>query len=83
MKANITSFQVWDVISCPGFAQERIYVVEAVCHGAMNQDGGLELSPMDQSNGCDTEDKRTFFVPIEMLCAGINAGIFTHTPAPK
>jgi len=80
VRADVSSFKVWDVISLSGFTSERLYVVEAICHGALNQDGGIELSPMDQGKARDTDGHRTFFVPIEMLCAGINAGAFVHTP---
>jgi hypothetical protein len=70
-----------DMIETPGNVGTRLYVVDSILLGAMNQESILELTAIDQSPPADVAGRSNapIHVPMEMLEAGIRAGIFTHT----
>lgn len=67
-----------DIITTPGHTQERIYMVEGVHLGALDQEDAVELTPIDRKNADANGKRQPLFVPLEMLQAGITSGLFTH-----
>jgi hypothetical protein len=78
------TINVRDMIESPGFTGPRLHGVTAIMLGATNQESVVELEALDQSDPCNVDGKKQHaMIPFEMLCAGIDAGIFKHTPADE
>lgn len=81
---TIPQFSVHDLIETPGFVSPRLYSVTAILLGAIDQENVIEMESLDKSDPCNVEGKKQHaMIPLEMLCAGITAGIFKHTPADE
>lgn len=59
----------------------HIYSVSSVLLGGLHQESLIELESLDKSKGTDGPKPQNAFIPIEMLCAGIEAGIYKHIAA--
>lgn len=70
-----------DMIETPGNIGTRLYMVESMLIGALNQESIIELSSVDQSapSNVNGESNAPLHVPVEMLEAGIRSGLFVHT----
>jgi hypothetical protein len=80
MNPNTFEFNVGDLIETDGFTSERIYHISSILWGATHQENLIELVALDLSDPYNVENKKTnALVPLEMLCAGIDAGIVKHT----
>lgn len=76
-KVEMANIQPFDIIETPGFVQPRLYQVQGIYHGALGQESTVELSAYDMT--APGSDGKAIFVPLEMLSAGINSGLFTIT----
>lgn len=81
MKA--TFFNVKDLIETPGFTSERLYSVTGIHPGALHQENVIELEALDLKDPDAHGQKQIMLVPCEMLAAGVEAGIYKHTPSNK
>lgn len=72
---------VGGILTTPGHIQERVYMIESICLGALDQEDIVELSVVDRSAPDAHGKRQSMFVPKEMIEAGITAGIFTRTDA--
>ena len=80
MNPSTFEFNVGDLVETEGFVSDRIYHISSIMWGATHQENLIELLALDLSDPCNVEGKKTnALVPLEMLCFGINAGIFKHT----
>lgn len=79
MKAIL--FNVHDMIETPGFQGERIYNVNGIHLGPTGGEDVVELESLDKTDPSAHGKGQKMFVPQEMLTAGIEAGIYKHTPA--
>lgn len=71
---------VGDIIATPGHVCERLYAVESICLGAINQESVIELKAIDRSvPDAPHMGKVRMFMPHEMIEAGVDSGIFKHT----
>lgn len=75
-----TLFNVHDMLETEGFTGPRLYEVQGIHLGALHQEDVIELLALDRSDPDAHGKKQMMLVPREMLCAGITAGIFHHTP---
>lgn len=69
-------FNCYDVIECQGHTQRRLYLIQGIHIGATDQDSAIELMPIDRTTPTVHGDRTNFLVPIEMLEAGIEVGLF-------
>lgn len=76
---SLTVFEVGGFIETWGFVSTRLYAIEGIHHGAMNQESVIELASIDKSTPDAHGKKCPLFVPLEMIESGIEAGIFTYT----
>jgi hypothetical protein len=76
---NATTFAVYDILETPGHTANRLYSVEGIHLGALNQEDVIELAAIDRTTPDAHGKKQHMFVPKEMIEAGINAGIFNIT----
>lgn len=67
------------IITTPGHTQERVYMVEGVHLGAVDQEDLVELSVVDRTTPNAHGKRQGIFVPKEMLEIGIKIGLFTYT----
>ncbi len=79
---SLIAFNCRDMIEVQGHVGPRLYEIQGVHHGALDQESVVELMALDRSDP-DAHGKKaqSMLVPMELLCAGIDAGIFEHTPA--
>lgn len=69
------------MIETTGNVGARLYVVDSILIGALNQESVLELTAIDQSRPSDVRGRSDapMHVPVEMIEAGIRSGLFIHT----
>lgn len=79
IRLNAIPFQVDDLIETPGFVIPRTYIVLGIHLGAVSQESVVELSPVEYAIPDAHGYKANMYVPVEMLTAGIHAGVFQHT----
>lgn len=79
MKTEPIQFTVGDMIETPGFTGTRLYFIDGIHIGATGQENVIEISPVDRINPTAHAKMQSMFVPMEMLDAGIRAGIYTYT----
>lgn len=73
------NIQVGDMIETPGHNQTHLYSVVGVHLGALNQESIVTLAPLDQDKPVVHRQKVYPHMPIHMLEAGIDSGLFTFT----
>jgi len=81
---NMKKEIIWDtgdMIETPGNTGTRLYMVDSILIGALNQESILELSAVDKTRPSDVEGKSNapIHVPVEMMEAAIRSGVFVHT----
>jgi hypothetical protein len=69
-----------DMLETPGHVGSHIYHVSAVYLGALNQESIVELVPLDQTRPTDGPEVKHPLVPLSMIEAGVDIGIYHHTP---
>lgn len=69
-----------DMLETPGHIGSHIYHVSAVFLGALNQESIVELVPLDQTRPSDGSEVKRPLVPLSMIEAGVDIGIYHHTP---
>jgi hypothetical protein len=67
------------IIATPGHTQERLYIIEGIHLGALNQEDLIEISVIDRSTPHAHGEQQGIFVPKEMLEMAIKANLFTYT----
>jgi hypothetical protein len=73
---------VSDIIECPNHTGgTNLYMVNGIHLGAVGQDSIVDMSPIARRLAPYHKGSTTARVPLRMLEAGCDAGIFTHTPA--
>lgn len=68
-----------DMLETPGHVGPHIYHVAGVYLGALNQESIVELVPLDQERPSDGPKIVHPMVPVSMIEAGVDIGIFHHT----
>lgn len=76
---NAVQMKVYDVIETPGNIFRRLYLVQGIHLGAINQESVVELMPLDKKTADVHGQRQNAIVPLEMIEAGIAAGIFSVT----
>ncbi len=68
------------MVETPGNGCTRLYTVEAILHGGWDGESIIQLDAVDRRapNDVDGKSNAPIHVPVEMLEAGIRAGIFTQ-----
>lgn len=70
-----------DMLETPGHVGSHLYHVTAVCLGGLDQESLVELVPLDQTRGGDTDTAtKNALVPLDMIAAGVDIGIYHLTP---
>lgn len=69
-----------DMLETPGHNGSHLYHVTSVLLGGVNQESLVELVPMDQARPADGAKTVNALVPLSMIEAGADIGIFHHTP---
>ena len=69
-----------DMLETPGHVGSHLYHVASVLLGGVNQESLVELVPLDQTRPADGEKTVHPMVPLSMIEAGCDLGIFHHTP---
>jgi hypothetical protein len=72
---------IGSILETPGHASTRLYSVEGIHLGALNQEDVIELASIDRKAAGAPGKERSMFVPKEMIEAGISSGLFTLTEA--
>lgn len=78
---NITSqeFNVGEILDTPGHVAERLYEIVGIHYGAEGQESVIELVAIDAATATAHSKAQHMFVPVEMIEAGLTAGIFQKT----
>ncbi|BCM89089.1 hypothetical protein IAD21_00933 [Abditibacteriota bacterium] len=72
------SIEPHDLLVVTGFSGDYFYRVTGVFLGALNQTSVITLEALDESAPHFHEDSRTMAVPLLLIEAGLNTGLFTH-----
>lgn len=73
------NFNCYDVLSFHGYNSERMYLVQGVHVGALNQESVLELIPIDRTLPAVHGKYSPLIVPIEMIEKSIKCGLISCT----
>ncbi len=68
-----------DMLETPGHVGSHLYHVASVLLGGANQESLVELVPLDQTRPADGAKTVHPLVPLSMIEAGAEIGIFHHT----
>lgn len=73
------SFACGDILETPGHIAPRLYIIEGIHLGALEQEDVIELVAIDRSTPDAHGKKQSMFVPMEIIEAGISNSLFTLT----
>lgn len=71
---------VGDMLETPGHVGSHLYHVAALLLGGTDQESLVELVPLDQTRPADGPKTVHPLVPLSMIEAGVDIGIYHHTP---
>lgn len=73
---------VGDIIEVPNHTGGTdLYHVAGVYHGGIGSDSLVEMAPLTQAKGSDGPKPTNAMVPLRMIEAGVESGVFAHTHA--